>query len=89
MLTYFLQPRSCSFIRHNTRIKIVNPFLQRSLGNVIELVDLQNIILRIQLTHTIHLKRLFLKRSQFQHIVQMNAPKLSLAMIDEVLAMSQ
>ena len=72
-----------------TRIQIVDPFLQRGLGHFVEVVHLQDIILRIKLAHGIHLKGLPLERSQFQYVVLMDAAKFRLAMVHDILAMPQ
>ena len=84
-----IQSRRRSILRHIPRVQVINPFLQRRLCHLVKIIHFQNIIFRIQLAHPVHLERLFLKRTQFQHIPLVHPHELRLTVIHKILAVSQ
>ena len=75
--------------RYLACIQVVNPLFQRALGDLIEIIDFQNVVFGIKLAHCIDFKGLLLKGSKLENIIGMDTPEFSLAMIDKILAMSQ
>ena len=63
--------------------------LQRDLRPAVEVVHLQDIVFRIELIDLVHPELLTLERRQPKHVVLVDAPELGLAVINEVLALTQ
>ena len=89
MFTHQIEPRGMRILRHITRIEVVYPLFQRSLGHLVKIIDFQDIVFRIQIADHRGIKLLLLERCKPQQFTIMNAAKLRLAMIDDVGAIAQ
>ena len=67
----------------------VYPLLQGNLRPTVEVVHLENIVFGVQLIDLADAKLLTLERRQAQHVAIMDAAKLCLAVIHEVLPLSE
>ena len=83
-----------TYIIHNPTTAIINgekvyPLLQGNLRPTVEVVHLENIVFGVQLIDLADAKLLTLERRQAQHVAIMDAAKLCLAVIHEVLPLSE
>ena len=89
LLTNQRQARRRRILPNLPRVQIMYPLLQRALGHPVEIVHLQNVILREQLAHRIHLEPLLLERRQVQGVSQVPPLELRLPTIQVVFPHSQ
>ena len=89
LFLHLVQSRCRGMFRHVSRVQVINPLLQRRFCHPVEVIHLQDIILRIKLAHLVHLERLLLEGAQLQHIPLVNPHELRLPVIHEILAVSQ
>ena len=69
--------------------EIVNPFIQAAFGHVVEVIDLDDVVFRIDLADHVILKDGGLPAAQREDVVLMDAAELGLAVIDIILAVAE
>ena len=88
-LARFIQPR-CSGVRgYFAGVEVVNPFLERTFGHLVETIDFQNVVFRIELADRIGLEGLPLEGGEFEQVVGVDAAELGFAVVHVVLAVTQ
>ena len=88
-LSGFCQSGSIGIIRNITRTQHVDPLLNGHLRPAVEVVGFQYEVLWIEVTHRIHIELLSLERRQLQYVAVMNTAELRLAVIHDILSLSE